>query len=52
VLISLGALAGKNRQRISGYFDTCASIVGIAAISVLGFFAIRHIIKKAKSKTI
>ncbi|HML67771.1 MAG TPA: DedA family protein [Clostridia bacterium] len=52
LLVYLGALAGKNWQSISGYFDTYAYIVGIAAVFVLGFFIIRHILRKAKSRSI
>jgi membrane protein DedA with SNARE-associated domain len=48
ILICLGALAGKNWQIITVYFNTYSYMVGIAAALVAGFYIIRYAIKKSK----
>lgn len=51
VLIYLGALAGNNWQKITGYLNTYSYVIGITAAFVLTFLIIRRVmLKKEKEK--
>ena len=51
ILIYLGAIAGNNWQKITGYLNTYSYVIGIAVSFVLTFLIIRRVMrKKAREK--
>ena len=50
ILICLGAFAGNNWQRITGYLNTYSYVIGIAVSFVLTFLIIRRVMRKKTRK--
>ena len=52
ILIWLGALAGKNWQRITEYLNTYSYVIGIVVLLALTFLIIRRVIRRNDRKKI